>query len=72
MADVGKGHQILLKLVFTSLLLLIVSIGVICMVQHSVLRGIEENSWKRQPGAKRERLEKKSGRNGKKWGGQAE
>lgn len=35
MADVGKGHQILLKLVFTSLLLLIVSIGVICMASNT-------------------------------------
>ncbi len=35
MADVGKGHQILLKLVFTSLLLLIVSIGVVCMASNT-------------------------------------
>lgn len=35
MADVGKGHQILLKLVFTSLLLLVVSIGVICMASNA-------------------------------------
>lgn len=36
MADIGKGHQILLKLVCLSLLLLIVSIGVICMASNTV------------------------------------
>lgn len=36
MADIGKGHQILLKLVCLSLLLLIVSIGVICMASNAV------------------------------------
>lgn len=36
MSDIGKGHQILLKLVCLSLLLLIVSVGVICMASNTV------------------------------------